>query len=82
MQAVDGIVISGVSVQTIIISSCSAVMPAISMACLAAIVHISDVLTPSGAKCRSRIPVRSRIHSSDVSTIFSKSAFVTTLSGT
>ncbi len=42
----------------------------------------SLVLSPSAATWRSRMPVRLRIHSSDVSTIFSRSRLVSTFFGT
>ena len=42
----------------------------------------SDIASPSAAMRRSLIPVRAVIHSSDVSTIFASSSFVTTRSGT
>ncbi len=42
----------------------------------------SEVASPSATTRRSRIPVRSTIHWSFVSTSFSRSAFVTTFSGT
>ena len=42
----------------------------------------SDVATPGSTMCRSRMPVRCRIHSSVVSTIFSRSALVSTRGGT
>ena len=42
----------------------------------------SDVATPGSTMCRSRMPVRCRIHSSVVSTSFSRSALVSTRGGT
>jgi hypothetical protein len=42
---------------------------------------MSLVTTPSGAMRRSRMPVRSVIQASDVSTSFSRSAFVRTIAG-
>ncbi len=41
----------------------------------------STVVSPLAAMCRRSIPVRSRIHSSLVSIIFSRSKFVRTFSG-
>jgi hypothetical protein len=41
----------------------------------------SPVVSPSAARRRSRMPVRDEIHSSVVSTIFSRSALVTIFSG-
>src|SRR6185436_6184797 len=50
---------------------------------LRAAITARSELACSGAEIRrSRIPVRARIHSSDVSTIFSRSWFVSTRSGT
>ena len=42
---------------------------------------MSLVTIPSGAMRRSLMPVRSVIHASDVSTIFSRSKLVRTISG-
>ncbi len=47
----------------------------------AACVARSDVVSPSAAKCRRSIPVRERIHSSDVSSSASNSAFSTIRAG-
>ena len=55
--------------------------PALSSADCAALVASSSVVVPGSAKCRARIPVRSVIHLSDVSMTFSRSKFVTILSG-
>ncbi len=41
----------------------------------------SEVVWPSAAKWRRSIPVRERIHSSEVSSVASNSAFGTTRSG-
>src|SRR6267154_2512538 len=49
---------------------------------LAASVARCELAVPASAMCRSRIPVRLRIHSSLVSTNFSRSALVSTLGGT
>src|SRR4051812_26930636 len=72
---------SGVTVATMMRSISSAVMPAFSSALCAAFAAMSLVHSPSAAMRRSPMPVRERIHSSDVSTIFSNSAFVRMRSG-
>jgi len=54
---------------------------ALASARLAAIRTISEVACSGATMCRSFIPVRETIHSSVVSTIFSRSAFVRILSG-
>jgi hypothetical protein len=69
-------------VATMMRSLCSAVTPARSIALRAALVAMSEVYSSSAAMRRSLMPVRVVIHSSVVSTIFSKSALVTTFSGT
>src|SRR5687768_12113157 len=56
--------------------------PAISRARREASNARSEEASPGPTMCRSEIPVRSRIHSSEVSTIFSRSAFVSRASGT
>src|SRR3954468_16731715 len=56
-------------------------MPPFCIARIAARVAISEVNSFSAAMRRSLIPVRERIHSSEVSTIFSNSALVRTRSG-
>ena len=73
---------SGVMVATMIMSICSALTPASSIARKAAFVPRSAVNSSSAARRRSRIPVRDTIHSLEVSTIFSRSALVSTFSGT
>jgi hypothetical protein len=73
---------SGVTVATIIRSICSAETPAWLMAASAAFVAMSLVASSGAAILRSPIPVRLLIHSSDVSTIFSRSRFVRMRSGT
>ena len=78
----DGKNISGVAVATIIVPTSLALICASFNAFFAATIDISEVAVFSSTKRRSLIPVRVVIHSSDVSTIFSKSALVTTLSGT
>src|SRR4051812_39918430 len=72
---------SGVTVATMIRSISSAVMPAFSSAFCAALAAMSLVHSSSAAMRRSLMPVRERIHSSEVSTIFSNSALVRTRSG-
>ena len=57
----------GVAVFRIMISSSPACTPACSMACRAAAVAMEHVLSPSAAMCRDAMPVRSMIHSCDVS---------------
>jgi hypothetical protein len=79
--AVAGIGMSPVTVPTMIMSRSSARMPAASSAFCEAKWAMSLVLMPSGAMRRSRMPVRSEIHASEVSTIFSRSKFVRTTSG-
>src|SRR2546428_9572126 len=81
MQAVAGIGMSGVTVAQMIRSTWEARRPAELSACSAARVANWDMYSSSAAICRSRMPVREAIHSSDVSTIFSRSAFVRTRSG-
>ena len=53
-----------------------------SSATRAARVDIDEVVSPSDAMRRSRMPVRVAIHSSDVSTMRSSSALVITREGT
>ena len=60
----------------------AAVTPAPASALRAASTARSDVATSSSAMCRSRIPVRFRIHSLDVSTICSSWLLVSTRGGT
>jgi hypothetical protein len=73
---------SGVTVATTINSSSSAAIPRRRSASSAASAAIALVGVPGSTTCRRSIPVRVRIHSSEVSTTFSRSAFVTTRSGT
>ena len=68
MLAVDGNTMSGVDVATMIRSMSAAVQPAASSARLAAVVARSLACTSSATKWRARMPVRSTIHSSEVST--------------
>ncbi len=80
-QAVAGKIMSGVIVATMMSSTSVGSRPRRSRASRAARTARSLVAVPGSARRRSRIPVRVRIHSSDVSTIFSRSALVTTRSG-
>src|SRR5690348_7130700 len=80
-HAVAGKMRSGVVVPSTTMSSSNALTPASANACWAARNARSPVVSPSAATRRSRMPVRVRIHSSLVSTIFSRSALVTTRSG-
>ena len=72
---------SGVAVATTMRSTSSGSTPACSSACRAAGSARSLAAWSGSAMCRSRIPVRVTIHSSEVSTIASRSAFVSTRSG-
>ena len=81
ITTVAGSGVSGVHVATTMRSSCSGEMPALASARRAAAVARSEVASPSAAKRRSRMPVRSRIHSSFVSRNDANSAFGTTRSG-
>ena len=56
--------------------------PAFASASCAALVDMPELVSPSSAMRRSRIPVRETIHSSVVSTICSRSKLVSTLDGT
>ena len=73
---------SGVMLATMIRSICAAVTPAISIARSDALAARSEVNSSAAAMRRSLMPVRVVIHSSVVSTNFSRSAFVRTFSGT
>src|SRR5215469_16885530 len=81
-QAVAGNIMSGVTVATMITSTSLAAMPRFFRQHFAASTARSLVATPLSTRCRSRIPVRSTIHLSFVSTIFSRSAFVSSRGGT
>ena len=81
-HAVLGNIMSGVTVPTTIKPMSAGVSPALSMAFNAASFARSEVATPGSTMCRSRIPVRCRIHSSVVSTSFSRSLFVSRRGGT
>ena len=56
-------------------------MPAVRIARSPATAAIDAVVSSAAATRRSRMPVRVRIHSSDVSTIRSRSLFVRTCDG-
>src|SRR6185437_2009934 len=73
---------SGVTVHTIMASSSDAAIPRWHKASRPAATAISDVAMSLSAICRSRIPVRSTIHLSFVSTIFDRSSFVRIPGGT
>ena len=81
MQAVEGIGWSGVRVATTTRSISEAAVPASSSALREAWTARSEVASWGPAILRSRIPLRARIHSSDVSTIFARSSFVRMRSG-
>src|ERR1041384_3874552 len=81
MQAVAGIGMSGVTVAQMMRSTSDTATPADSSASRAARVANCDMYSSSVATRRSRIPVREVIQSSDVSTIFSRSALVRTREG-
>ena len=80
-QAVAGKNMSGEAVATRMRSISSAAIPACCNAANAAAAPMSLVCSPSAAIRRSLIPVREVIQSSEVSTIFSSSAFVRMRSG-
>jgi hypothetical protein len=80
-QAVDGKMRSGVVVPTTMSSISRMSTPAASRAARAARSARSDVVWPSAATWRWRMPVREWIHSSVVSTSFSSSALVRIFSG-
>src|SRR5438132_5813041 len=73
---------SGVTVATMIRSMSDPSSPACTSACRAAGSARSDIASSSFAIRRSRMPVRSMIHSSVVSTRVSSSWFASTRSGT
>src|SRR5262245_42165829 len=82
VQAQEGRMRSGVVVATRMQSTWSAVSPAASSARWQATSARSDDACSGAAIRRSRIPVRSTIHSSEVSTMRSRSALVSRFSGT
>ena len=75
-----GIRRSGDTVPSTIESSSSGAMPASASACRDAVSQ-SDTSDSSRATRRSRMPVRSRIHSSEVSSVLDRSSLVTTVAG-
>ena len=79
--AVEGKGISPVVVATTIMSICSGLTPALSSASRPAASARSDVTVPSSANRRDSMPVRSRIHSSDVSIWVSNQVFGTARGG-
>src|SRR6185295_4314898 len=79
---VAGMGMSGVTVAQMIRSTSAGGTPAASSAWRHASVANWDMTSPSPAIRRSRMPVRVVIHSSLVSTIFSRSRLVTTREGT
>jgi hypothetical protein len=81
MLAVDGKIMSGVAVATMMRSTSPGVIPADAIASRAACVARSEVVSSSAAMCRWRMPVRVRIHSSLVSTRFARSSLVSTCAG-
>ena len=81
LAAVAGKVRSGVAVATITASMSAPVRPVSASAARAAAVARSEVISPSAAKCRRSMPVRVRIHSSEVSRLAANSAFSTTRAG-
>ncbi len=72
---------SGVTVPTMMRSMSAPLMPAFSRAFSAAFVEMSEVFSSSAQMRLSLMPVRLVIHSSDVSTSFSRSSLVMILSG-
>jgi hypothetical protein len=78
---VDGICMSPVTVPTTTRPTSAGVMPASASARRAASTARSLVTWPSAAMCRWRMPVRSVIQASEVSTILARSSFVITRSG-
>ena len=81
LTAVAGKVWSGVAVATISVSMSAPLSPASASAARAAAVARSEVISPSEAKWRRSMPVRVRIHSSEVSRVALNSAFSTTRAG-
>ncbi len=81
-HATDGKLLSGLIVATMIRSSFAGSKSADFNACFAAFVAKWLLRSPLAAMRRSLIPVRVVIHSSLVSTIFSRSKLVKTFSGT
>ena len=80
-EAVEGKGMSGEIVEQMIRSRSVALIPAFSRAWREACTERVEVVSWGAAWRRSRMPVRSVIHWSEVSTIFSRSALVITFSG-
>ena len=81
--AAEGSSRSGEQVPTMIMSSSAALTPAAAIALCAASVQMDVSVSPGPAMCRSRMPVRSRIHASSVSMpIAANSSFRNTRFGT
>jgi hypothetical protein len=79
--ALEGNVLSGVEVAQMMRSiSCASIL-ACANAARAAAMPRSEVISPSAAIWRSRMPVRCTIHSSEVSTVRARSALVTVRCG-
>src|SRR6266436_2719030 len=81
-QAVAGKNMSGVTLASTIRSISAGSVLVCASTALAASVAMCEVAVPFSTTWRSRMPVRVTIHSSLVSTIFSRSALVITLGGT
>ncbi len=81
VTALAGKVWSGVEVASTIRSIDWASISAAASAARAAAMAMSDVVSPSAAMCRSRMPVRCVIQSSLVSTICDSSALLSTRLG-
>ena len=81
LTAVEGKVWSGVAVARMIASMSAPRRPVSARAARAAAIARSEVASPSAAKWRRSMPVRVRIHSSEVSSVLANSAFSTTRSG-
>ena len=76
-----GMGVSPLIVPTMIMSRSATLRPAASSARRPAAAAMSLVTSSSAAMWRRRMPVRSAIHASEVSTTFSRSALATTRSG-
>ena len=81
MHAVDGKIMSGVAVATMMRSMSAGVMPAAAIAARDARSARSDVCSSGAAMWRWRMPVRVRIHSSLVATRCASSSLVRTRTG-
>ncbi len=80
-SAVAGKASSGVLVARMIASTSAGSAPASASAARAAAVPMNAAVSCGAAMWRWRMPVRSRIHSSDVSTVRASSSLLTTRSG-